>query len=69
MKVICKKGSTKLVKDLVYDADWFDNTKNPTSRWHRQTIRIRGFGSFLCKNFTDTSGNPLLEIVYTNLRI
>lgn len=66
MKVICKKGSTKLVKGLVYDADWFDNTKNLTSHWQRQTIRIRGFGTFLCKNFTDTSGNPLPEIVYNN---
>ena len=66
MKVICKKGNTKLVKGFVYDADYFDNTINPNSRWQRQTIRIRGFGSYLCKNFTDTSGNPLPQIVYNN---
>jgi len=65
MNVISLKSNKKLLKGVVYEAESFDNTTTG-GRWHRQYIRIKGFGSYLCKNFTDTNGKPLPNITYTN---
>jgi hypothetical protein len=69
MRVISLKSNTKLLKGVAYDADSFNNT-NTGSRWDQHRIRIKfpsgGYGSYLCKNFTDTSGNPLPQINYVN---
>jgi hypothetical protein len=66
MNVISLKSNTKLLKGVVYEAESFDNTVAPGKRYHRQYIRIKGFGSYLCKNFSDTNGKPLPNIAYTN---
>lgn len=66
MNVISLKSNKKLLKGVVYEAESFDNTPKSSGRRHRQYIRIKGFGSYLCKNFTDTNGKPLPNIAYTN---
>lgn len=67
MKVISRVSNTKLVKGLQYEALSFDNTQTSTSRrWGNRKIHIKNFGWYLIKNFTDTSGNPLPQIAYTN---
>jgi hypothetical protein len=69
MRVISLKSNTKLLKGVAYDADSFNNTSTG-NRWDNHRIRIKfpsgGYGSYLCKNFTDTSGNPLPKINYVN---
>ena len=69
MRVISLKSNTKLLKGVAYDAESFNNT-NTGSRWDQHRIRIKfpsgGQGSYLCKNFTDTSGNPLPQINYVS---
>jgi hypothetical protein len=66
MNVISLKSNSKILKGVVYEAESFDNTVTPGKSFNRQYIRIKGFGSYLCKNFTDSSGNPLPGIRYTN---
>lgn len=66
MNVVSLKSNKKLLKGVVYEAESFDNTVAIGKRYHRQYIRIKGFGSYLCKNFSDTSGKPLPNITYTN---
>jgi hypothetical protein len=69
MRVISLKSNTKLLKGVAYEADSFNNTATG-SRWGQHRIRIQfpsgGYGSYLCKNFTDTSGNPLPQISYVS---
>lgn len=69
MRVISLKSNTKLLKGVAYEADSFNNTASG-SRWGQHRIRIQfpsgGYGSYLCKNFTDTSGNPLPQISYVS---
>ena len=67
MQVISLKSNSKLLKGMTYEAYSFDNTlPNSTQRYHRQSIEIKGFGWYLCKNFTDTNGNPLPQTKYVN---
>ena len=69
MRVISLKSNTKLLKGVAYEADSFNNTATG-SRWGQHRIRIQfpsgGYGSYLCKNFTDTSGKPLPQINYVS---
>jgi hypothetical protein len=65
MKVISLKSNKKLLKGLEYEAQSFDNTQNPI-RYRANSIHIKGFGWYQCKNFTDLSGNPLSQIKYNN---
>lgn len=69
MRVISLKSNSKLLKGVVYEADSFNNT-NTGSRWDQHRVRIQyptgGYGSYLCKNFTDTNGNALPAINYVN---
>lgn len=68
MRVISLKSNTRLLKGVAYEAESFNNTI--TNRWGQHRIRIQfpfgGHGSYLCKNFTDTTGNPLPEINYVS---
>ncbi len=66
MQVISLKSNSKLLKGLVYEAYSFNNLPTTPGRYSRQSIEIKGFGWYLCKNFTDASGNPLPQIQYTN---
>ena len=67
MQVISLKSNSKLLKGMTYEAYSFDNTlPNSTQRYHRQSIEIKGFGWYLCKNFSDTNGKPLPTIKYTS---
>lgn len=65
MNVISLKSNKKLLKGTTYEAESFDNTPAPGKR-HRNSIYIKGFGWYLCKNFTDTSGNTLPQINYVS---
>ena len=58
MNVICKKGSTKLVKGHSYEvvAMWNSNTSTYKS------VRLKDFGTYSVKNFTTMDGKPLPEI-------
>jgi hypothetical protein len=66
MQVISLKSNSRLIKGMVYEAYSFNNTLSTPGRYSRQSIEIKGFGWYLCKNFTDTNGNPLPQIQYTN---
>lgn len=66
MNVISLKSNSKLIKGHQYIANSFNNTINATLSWYDGSIYIRGFGRYQCKDFTDTSGNPLPQINYTN---
>jgi len=67
MQVISLKSNSKLLKGMTYEAYSFDNSlPSPSQRYPRQSIEIKGFGWYLCKNFTDTNGNPLPNTKYTN---
>jgi hypothetical protein len=68
MKVISKVSNTKLIKGLTYEALSFDNTlpSHNTRRFGQKKIHIKNFGWYLIKNFTDTNGNPLPQINYSN---
>jgi len=67
MNVISLKSNKKLLKGVTYEAESFDNTPaTPGKRWHRNSIYIKGFGWYLCKNFTDTNGKSLPQINYVN---
>jgi len=69
MRVISLKSNSKILKGVVYEADSFNNT-GTGNRWDKFRIRIKypsgGSGTYLCKNFTDVSGNPLPVINYIN---
>lgn len=65
MRVLSLKSNTKLVKGFEYIADTFNNIDNG-SKWNNLRINIRGYGGYLCKNFTDIDGNPLPQINYLN---
>jgi hypothetical protein len=65
MRVISLKSNKKLVKGKEYIADYFNNT-NTGNIWTRNIINIRGFGRYLCKNFTDIDGKELTNILYIN---
>ena len=55
------------LKGVTYEADSFDNSPpSPGQRWHRNSIYIKNFGWYLCKNFSDTNGKPLPTIKYTS---
>lgn len=54
MKVISLKSNSRLVKGSIYDTDWFNNKR----------IHIKGYGGYLCKNFTTTNGDPIPNTVY-----
>ena len=58
MNIICKKGTTKLVKGHSYEvvAMWNSNTSTYKS------VRLKDFGSYSVKNFTTMDGKPLPEI-------
>lgn len=64
MIVISLKSNTKLIKGHEYIANSFDNTNS--MNWYSGYISIKGFGRYKCEDFTDTSGNPLPQINYTN---
>lgn len=65
MKVISKKSSKKLLKGGEYIADSFNNT-TVGQRWTINRIKIKGFGNYLCRDFTDVDGKPLPQINYVN---
>jgi len=58
MNVICKKGTTKLVKGHSYEvvALWNSTTQN----W--KSVQLKDFGRYTVKNFTTMYGKPLPEI-------
>ena len=58
MIVICKKGSTRLVKGLRYEVVAMNNS--PASSYN--SVRIKDFGAYSVKNFTTTDGNELPKI-------
>jgi len=58
MIVICKKGSTRLVKGLRYEVVAMNNS--PTSSYN--SVRIKDFGAYSVKNFTTIDGNELPKI-------
>ena len=58
MIVICKKGSTRLVKGLRYEVIAMNNS--PASSYN--SVRIKDFGAYSVKNFTTTDGNELPKI-------
>jgi len=58
MWVICKKGSTKLVKGHSYEVVSMNNS--PASTY--KSVRLKDFGGYSVKNFTTTDGKPLPEI-------
>jgi hypothetical protein len=57
MIVICKKGSSRLVKGLRYEVIAMNNS--PTSS---ANVRIKDFGAYSVKNFTTIDGNELPKI-------
>jgi len=58
MWVICKKGSTKLVKGHSYEVVSMNNSVSSTYK----SVRLKDFGGYSVKNFTTTDGKPLPEI-------
>ena len=58
MIVICKKGSTRLVKGLRYEVIAMNNS--PASSYN--SVRIKDFGAYSVKNFTTIDGNELPKI-------
>jgi hypothetical protein len=58
MNVICKKGTTKLVKGHSYEVISMNNSTTSTYK----SVRLKDFGSYSVKNFTTTDGKPLPEI-------
>ena len=58
MWVICKKGSTKLVKGHSYEVVSMNNSVGSTYK----SVRLKDFGGYSVKNFTTTDGKPLPEI-------
>lgn len=58
MIVICKKGSTRLVKGLRYEVVAMNNS--PASSYN--SVRIKDFGAYSVKNFTTIEGNELPKI-------
>lgn len=58
MIVICKKGSTRLVKGLRYEVIAMNNSS--TSSYN--SVRIKDFGAYSVKNFTTIDGNELPKI-------
>jgi hypothetical protein len=58
MWVICKKGSTKLVKGHSYEVVSMNNSSTSTYK----SVRLKDFGGYSVKNFTTTDGKPLPEI-------
>jgi len=58
MIVICKKGSTRLVKGLRYEVIAMNNS--PASSYN--SVRIKDFGAYSVKNFTTIEGNELPKI-------
>jgi hypothetical protein len=58
MIVICKKGSTRLVKGLRYEVIAMNNS--PASNYN--SVRIKDFGAYSVKNFTTIEGNELPKI-------
>ncbi len=68
MKVISKKSSKKLLKGAVYTAESFNNTSTG-QRWTINRIRIKGFGTYMCRDFTDENGNTLPQINYVNSEV
>ena len=58
MIVICKKGSTRLVKGLRYEVVAMNNS--PASSYN--SVRIKDFGAYSVKNFTTIDGNELPKI-------
>ena len=61
MKVICKKPTKRLVKNIQYEVVnlWNDGTNQ---RWLEGKLEIKGIGRFVVTNFTDTCGMPLPKI-------
>ena len=55
MNVICKKGSTRLVKGHGYEVVGIWNL--PNSTW--KSVHLENFGRYSVKNFTTTDGKPL----------
>ena len=58
MIVICKKGSTRLVKGLRYEVVAMNNS--PASSYN--SVRIKDFGAYSVKNFTTIDGKELPKI-------
>lgn len=58
MRVICKTNTSKLVKGATYEVARLWN-KNSGSR---ARVSIKGFGSYVVKNFTQMDGTPLPQI-------
>jgi hypothetical protein len=58
MIVICKKGSTRLVKGLRYEVISMNNS--PASSYN--SVRIKDFGAYSVKNFTTIDGKELPKI-------
>lgn len=58
MIVVCKKGTTKLVKGLEYNLVGLDNA-DPTKTG---SVKIEGLGWYTVNNFETTDGKPLPKI-------
>ena len=58
MNVICKKGSTKLVKGHSYEVVSMNNSSSSVYK----SVRLKDFGTYSVKNFTTMDGKPLPEI-------
>jgi hypothetical protein len=58
MNVICKKGTTKLVKGHTYEVISMNNSTASSYK----VVRLKDYGSYSVKNFTTTDGKPLPEI-------
>lgn len=58
MNIICKKGSTKLVKGHSYEVIAMNNSTTSTYK----SVRLKDFGSYSVKNFTTMDGKVLPEI-------
>jgi len=60
MKVISKKSNKKLLKDHVYETDFFNNDKSTVGvRYDFKRISIVGKGNYNVDNFTLTNGDPI----------
>lgn len=67
MKVLCVKGTKRLVKGSVYDVKSLTNKNNSNTTWFRPNISILGpdnsfLGNFVVSNFTQLDGSKIPEI-------
>jgi hypothetical protein len=72
MKVISKKGNKKIIKDHVYEADYFNNdplSVNSTSnnKYLYKKIHIKDIGWYTLSNFKLEDGGEFPEKIWDNL--